>query len=93
MDIKKITRFILKDKIPVNVNIFYYASLLVIIIITVYPWLTTGLASGDDMANYIITVWQRVLNFKISCELQGRFQYLVVGPFQNLPYAWDNIFV
>ncbi len=94
MDVKKITRFVLKDKIPLNSNVFYYISLLVIVIITIYPWFNTGLACGDDMSTYLITRFgKHFSNAKLIAELQGRFQFFITLPIQSLPFAWDNMFV
>lgn len=94
MQIKNITRFVLKDKIPLNGIVFYYFALLAIAIITVYPWFNTGLACGDDMASYLVTRFGKAFsNAKLLAELHGRFQYLFTLPIQSLPFAWDNIFV
>jgi hypothetical protein len=94
MDLKKTTRFVLKHQIPVGTSGFYYIALLVIAIITVYPWFNTGLACGDDMANYLITRFGKVFaNAKDLAELHGRFQYLFTLPIGSLPFIWDNMFV
>jgi hypothetical protein len=94
MEIKKITRFVIKDKIPLNSNVFYYLSLMIVAMITVYPWFYAGLACGDDMASVLITRFGKVFsNARFIAELQGRFQFLVALPVQNLAFAWDNMFI
>lgn len=94
MDFKKITQFTLKHKIPLNSTIFYYGSILIIAIITVYPWFNAGLACGDDMTTYLLSrLGKQFSNAKDIAELQGRFQFLIVLPIQHLPFMWDNIFV
>ena len=94
MDFKKITSFVLKHKIPLNSNVFYYFSLLTIAIITVYPLFGTGIASADDMGNYTNTRFgKEFLVAKYVAEMSGRFYYLVFGLFHNLPYEIDDMFV
>ena len=94
MDIKKITRFIFKDKIQFNSDIFYYFSLLVVAIITFYPLFGTGIASADDMGNYTNTRFGKEFEItKYVAQMSGRFYYFIFGLFHNLPYEIDNMFV
>ena len=94
MNSKKINQFVLHYKIPVNSDIFYYISLLIIAIITFYPLFGTGIGSADDMANYTNTRFgKEFLSSKWAAEMSGRFYYVVFGLVHNLPYEIDDQFV
>lgn len=83
-----------KDKFNLTSDIFYYLSLVIIAIITFYPFFYTGIGCADDMGSYIATRFgNQFLNAKYLAEMSGRFYYLIVAPFHNLSYVVDNLFV
>ncbi|HNW74669.1 MAG TPA: hypothetical protein PKN44_13655 [Bacteroidales bacterium] len=94
MNLRKVFQALFKNKFPLNSQIFYYLSFLVIAMITMYPLFTTGFGNGDDMGNFLITRLGKVLwNANMMAELQGRFQFLIISPIQNIPFYFDNQFV
>jgi hypothetical protein len=94
MDVKKLTRFVLKDKMPINSSVFYYVSLLVVAIITFYPFFGTGIASADDITSYTVARFgTQFSTAKYLALMSGRFYYLIVAPFHNISYIVDNQFV
>ncbi len=94
MDFKKINQFVFKHKLPINSNIFYYFSFLVIAIITFYPLFAAGIASADDMGNYTNTRFgKEFLITRYVAEMSGRFYFFIFGLFHNLPYEIDDMFI
>ncbi|MEI6682361.1 MAG: hypothetical protein WCO44_07020 [Bacteroidota bacterium] len=94
MDLKKITAFVLNHKTPLNIRVFYYLSLVIIAIITVFPLFGAGIGSADDMGNYINTRFGKEVEIvKYMAEMSGRFYFKLTGLAHNLPYEVDNLFV
>jgi len=94
MNRKKITDLLLRNKYLINKESFYYLTILIIAIITFYPLFGTGIGSADDMANYLNTRFDKeFISARFLAEMSGRFYYLVIGIFHNLPYEVDNMFV
>ena len=93
-DIKKAIQFCQKNKIRINSNVFYYLILLTIAIITIYPLFGTGIASADDMGNYINTRFGKEFYItKYLAEMSGRFYFTIFGLVHNLPYEIDDMFI
>lgn len=90
----KITDILLRNKYQINKETFYYLILLIIALITFFPLFGTGIGSADDMANYMNTRFGKEFsNSRFLAEMSGRFYYLIVGIFHNLPYEIDDMFV
>ncbi|NCA76287.1 MAG: hypothetical protein EOM90_08130 [Alphaproteobacteria bacterium] len=90
----KIVDLLLRNKYLINKESFYYLTILIIAIITFYPLFGTGIGSADDMANYLNTRFgKEFISARFLAEMSGRFYYLVVGLFHNLPFEVDNMFV
>ena len=94
MNRKNLTDLLLRNKFLITKDTLYYLIILIIAIITFFPLFGTGIGSADDMANYLNTRFgKEFISARFLAEMSGRFYYLVVGIFHNLPYEIDDMFV
>ena len=85
------TPFMNNDYFQRNKGVIYI-SLVIITIITIFPLFSTGLGCGDDIHNYLTA--RKGDYFHIAnwlARTAGRFYFILVYPFYDLPYIGDNI--